>query len=155
MTQVTEPRYARRPMSRAAPAERAGVQTGSGMALCVLGALSLLAMGAVHLHEFFAEYYRVVPIIGPLFALNFAGATAIGLLLLRPFWRNRAIDSLLALGGIAMAVCSIVFLLVSEHRAIFGFVEYGYRPAILVSLAAEAATTVFLGGYLEMLLRRR
>jgi hypothetical protein len=29
-----------------------------------------------------------------------------------------------------------------------GFVEYGYRAAIVVAFAAEAGTAVFLGGYL-------
>jgi hypothetical protein len=153
MTEVTQPTYARRPLQRTLPADRAGV-AGGGMALCVLGALGLLAMGAVHLYEYFADYFRVVPVIGPLFVLNFAGATVTGLLLLRPFGRNRAVDALLAAGGIAMAVCSIVFLLVSEHTPVFGFAEYGYRAAIVVALAAEAAATVFLGGYLATQLRR-
>ena len=58
-------------------------------------------------------------------------------------------------GGIGMAVVSFVFLFVSEHRRLFGFEEYGYRPAIIVALAAEAAATVFLAGYLGALLRRR
>ena len=153
MTEVTQPTYARRPLERTLGVERAGV-SGGGMALCGLGALALLAMGAVHLYEYFADSFRVVPVIGPLFVLNFAGATVIGLLLLRPFRRNRTVDALLASGGIAMAVCSIVFLLVSEHTPLFGFAEYGYRAAIVVALAAEAVAAVFLGGYLATLLRR-
>jgi hypothetical protein len=154
MTQVTDTTYARRPLGRTAAADRVHVRTG-GLVLRGLGALSLLAMGAVHLHEYFAEYYRVVPTIGPLFALNFAGAAAIALLLLQPVWRNRGIDVLFALGGAAMAVVSIVFLLVSEHRPIFGFVEYGYRPAIVVALVSEALAAVFLAAYAGLLLRRR
>ena len=154
MTEVTQPTYARHSLQRRLPAERVGV-AGGGMALCVLGALALLAMGAVHLYEYFADNFRVVPVIGPLFVLNFAGATAIGLLLLRPFWRNRTGDALLAAGGVAMALCSIVFLLVSEHTPLFGFAEYGYRATIVVALAAEAVATVFLGGYLATLLHRR
>jgi len=87
--------------------------------------------------------------------LNFAGAVVIALLLILPSGRNRLLGSLLALGGIGMAVVSFVFLFVSEHRRLFGFEEYGYRPAIIVALAAEAAATVFLAGYLGAVLRRR
>jgi hypothetical protein len=42
----------------------------------------VLVVGAVHLEQYFADHFDVVPIIGPLFALNFAGATLIGLGLL-------------------------------------------------------------------------
>lgn len=148
MTQLTGTTYAGRPAARTLPAVRGGAM------LRGVGALALLAMGAVHLHEYFAEYYRVVPTIGPLFVLNFAGAVAIALLLLQP-WRNRMLDALVALGGIGMAVVSIVFLLVSERRPLFGFAEYGYRPAIVVALVSEALAAVCLTGYLAAVLRRR
>jgi hypothetical protein len=36
---------------------------------------------------------------------------------------------------------------VSEHRPLFGFQDYGYRPAIIVALVAEAAAVVSLGAY--------
>ena len=55
-------------------------------ALRVLGALSLLAVGAVHLQQYDA-LYSAIPTIGTLFVLNFAGATAIGLGLLLPVER--------------------------------------------------------------------
>jgi hypothetical protein len=158
MTQVTEPRVARRPTQLPATAQSAAsasTASSRGLPLRALGALSLLVMGAVHLEQYFSVYYRVIPVIGPLFALNFAGAVAIAVLLVLPTGRNRVLGSLLALGGIGMAVVSFVFLFVSEHRRLFGFEEYGYRPAIIVALAAEAAATVFLGGYLGALLRRR
>jgi hypothetical protein len=38
--------------------------------------------------------------------------------------------------------------MISEHQTLFGFEEYGYRTAIVISLAAEAATVALLGGYL-------
>src|SRR3954452_18116316 len=56
------------------------------LALRALGALSLLATGAVHLQQF-ARLYHAIPTIGALFVLNFAGATAIGLVLLAPVGR--------------------------------------------------------------------
>jgi hypothetical protein len=57
---------------------------------------------------------------------------------------------LLALGGIALAATSFVFLFVSEHRPLFGFKDYGYRPAIIVALVAEAAAVLLLGAYLAL-----
>lgn len=138
--------------------------TGSQRLLRVLGALTLLAVGAVHLQQYFAVYYYVVPVIGPLFALNFAGAVIMGVLLLLPTERlvNRLAGgggqvaiALLAVGGMALAALSIAFLFVSEVGILFGFHEHGYRPAILAALAAEAATIILLGAYLASLARGR
>src|SRR4051812_20284178 len=52
----------------------------------MLGALALLATGAVHLQQFL-KLYSEIPTIGTLFVLNFAGATAIGVALLAPLER--------------------------------------------------------------------
>ena len=124
-----------------------------GAPLRILGAFAVLAVGAVHLQQYFAVHFAVVPVIGPLFALNFAGAAAIALgLLLPPFARLRV---LLALGGIALAATSAVFFFISEHGTLFGFEDYGYRPAILAALAAEAAAVVLLGSYLGLRARPR
>ena len=123
-------------------------------ALRVLGAIAVLVVGAVHLEQYYGVHFNVVPIIGPLFALNFAGATVIGLGLLVPAARMRLLHTLLALGGIGLAATSFVFLFVSEHQPLFGFEDYGYRPAIIVALVAEAAAVVFLGAYLGSRARR-
>jgi len=157
MAQVTDQTVARRPLQRPAAAPiRAMTRTSrSGLALRVLGAISLLVMGAIHLEQYFRVHYSGIPTIGPLFALNFAGAAAVALLLLLPTGRNRVLGSLLAIGGIMMAVTSFVFLFVSEHQRLFGFQEHGYRLAIIIALTAEAAATVFLASYLSVLLRRR
>jgi hypothetical protein len=125
---------------------------GGGMLLRVLGALAVLVVGVVHLEQYFAVHFEVVPIIGPLFLLNFIGATVIGIGLLIPSARLRLLHSLLALAGIGLAATSFVFLFLSEHGPLFGFQDYGYRAAIVIALAAEAAAVVLLGGYL---LRRR
>jgi hypothetical protein len=122
---------------------RVGSRTGT--ALRVLGALAVLVVGAVHLEQYFAVHFDVVPVIGPLFALNFAGAALIALGLLLPLGR---LHIPLALGGIGLAATAFVFLFVSEHQPLFGFQDYGYRPAIVIALAAEAAAVALLGGYL-------
>jgi hypothetical protein len=118
-----------------------------------LGALSLLAVGAVHLQQY-VTLYSAIPTIGRLFVLNFVGATAIGLGLLAPVERvlGRRGDTavaFLALGGVALAASAFVFLLVSERTPLFGFMEPGYDPpAIMAVRVAELVTVGLLGGFL-------
>jgi hypothetical protein len=126
------------------------------LALRVLGAAAVLAVGAIHLHEY-NELYSAIPTIGTLFLLNFAGATAIGLGLLAPLerlvggrWGGVAVG-LLALAGIGLAASAFVFLMISERTPLFGFMEPGYDPTgILASRLAEGATVLLLGGYLAV-----
>lgn len=162
---MVEPTPPQRSVSEAArqPIRSRSEQTRPKLILRVLGALTLLAVGAIHLQQYFAVYYHVIPIIGPLFALNFAGATVIGLLLLSPVERlvdrflgrgGHAAVALLTISGIGLSVAAFVFLFVSEHRTLFGFMEHGYRPAIIAALAAEAATAFLLTAYLVGSLRR-
>jgi hypothetical protein len=119
----------------------------------VLGALAVLAVGAVHLQQYF-ELYSSVPTIGTLFVLNFAGATVIGLGLLAPVERlagrfGDAAVALLAAGGIGLAATSFVFLLVSEHRPLFGFMEPGYDPtAIATARVTEVLAVALLSTFL-------
>jgi hypothetical protein len=122
------------------------------LAARVLGALSLLAVGAVHLQQYF-ELYSSIPTIGTLFLLNFVGATLVGVGLLAPvehlLGRLRgAILALLALAGIVQAATAFVFLFISERTPLFGFMEPGYDPGvILAARIAEGATVVFLGAF--------
>ena len=148
MTQLRERTSTGRPIPDEVVLEQPRAGGGAATVLRTLGALAVLVVGAVHLEQYFAVHFGVIPVIGPLFALNFAGATLIGIGLLIPSLRMRMLHLLLALGGIGLAATSFVFLLVSEHRTLFGFQDYGYRPAIVVALAAEAAAVVLLGGYL-------
>jgi hypothetical protein len=121
--------------------------------LRLLGALAVLALGAVHLYEF-EHLYSQIPTIGTLFFLNFLGATAIGLGLLAPVERiggrhGSVLLVLLALAGIALATVAFVFLLISQHTPLFGFQEPGYDPAgIDAARAAEVATVLFLSALL-------
>jgi hypothetical protein len=117
------------------------------------GALALAVMGGVHLQQFLGAHYSDIPTIGTLFALNFAGAILLALGLLAPLervaGRRGAVGvTLSALGGIAIAAASIVFLFVSENQKLFGFRESGYRPAIIIALAAEAAAAILLAWFL-------
>ncbi len=119
----------------------------------LLGALALLATGAVHLQQFLA-LYSAVPTIGTLFVLNFAGASVVGLALLGPLQRvarsyDRFVLVPLALAGIALAAVAFAFLLISQQMPLFGFQEPGYNPAaIMAAQGAEMATVLFLGAFL-------
>ena len=122
------------------------------LALRVLGALSLLATGAVHLQQD-VRLYHAIPTIGTLFVLNFAGATALALVLLAPL---RRLHALAAVAGIGLAVTALTFLAISEHTPLFGFKEPGYDPpAIAAARAAEVAVVVFLGAYLAVRVNQR
>ncbi|HJQ74236.1 MAG TPA: hypothetical protein VJ814_05085 [Gaiellaceae bacterium] len=135
------------PLERHAPGR-------AGVALRTLGAVAVLVVGVVHLEQYLAVHFDVIPVIGPLFVLNFAGAAVMALGLLIPAL-PRLLHALLALGAIGLAVTSFVFLMVSEHRPLFGFEDYGYRPAILIVFAAEALTVLLLGAYLAVQARSR
>ncbi len=123
------------------------------LAARVLGALAVLATGAVHLHEY-EGLYGPVPTIGTLFLLNFIGATAIGLSLLAPVERiggrrSGALVSLLAMAGIGLGATSFVFLKISQHTPLFGFMDPGYDPpGITASQWAEITAVVFLAIFL-------
>jgi hypothetical protein len=122
------------------------------LAARALGAVATLAVGAVHLQQYF-KFYSAVPTIGTLFVLNFLGATVIGLALLAPIERfagrlGAAAVALASLGGIGLAATSLVFLYVSERTPLFGFQEPGFdRPAIAFARVTEVAAVVLLGAF--------
>jgi hypothetical protein len=94
-----------------------------------------------------------VPTIGTLFLLNFIGAIVIAVGLIAPIRRvtgryTDVVRAVFAAGGIGLAVLSLAGLFVSEISGLFGFVEHGYRMAIVVAIAVEVAATVFLVAFL-------
>lgn len=102
----------------------------------------------------------MIPTIGPLFLLNFIGATVVGLVLLAPVQRlgrdlGDLIHALAALGAIGIAVPSIVFLVLSEYQPVFGLMEFGYRFVLVLVLVSEAVATVSLGAFLFLVARVR
>jgi hypothetical protein len=124
----------------------------------VVGALALFTVGAVHYQQYEFAYFSVVPTIGPLFLVTFISATAFGLVLLVPMRRGAGrawllLDSLVALAGIGLSVGAFAGLLVSEHTPLFGFMEHGYRLAIVAALVAEAIAAVSLTVLLTCIVR--
>ena len=115
-----------------------------------LGAITLLIVGAVHLQQYIADDYSVLPTIGPLFLLNAIGAGIVAIGLLAPIERmlgDRLADlaaGLLTVLALAIAVGSLVALFIAESQPLFGFMESGYDTPILIAIVAEALTTILL-----------
>jgi hypothetical protein len=118
-----------------------------------LGALALLGVGVDHIQQYSADSYSAIPTIGTLFALNFASATIVGVALVAPVrrlagrWAD-AVLAVLAVGGIGIAAGSLAGLLISESSGLFGFMEQGYRAAIVTSIVLEVVTMFLLGAFL-------
>jgi hypothetical protein len=120
-----------------------------------LGAASLLVVGAIHAQQYYEAYFYVVPTIGTLFLLSFVGAAALGAILFSPVRRfghgwGDPILVLAALGGIGIAVGTFVSLLISEYMPLFGFMESGYRLAIVLTLVFDVTTTALLGLFVAL-----
>jgi hypothetical protein len=121
-----------------------------------LGALALLAVGVDHIEQYYVDSYSVIPTIGTLFVLNFAAATLVAAGLLAPVgriagrWADKVL-ALLALGGFGIAAGSLGALLISEHGGLFGFVEQGYRQAIVLSITFDVAAMGLLALFLAAL----
>jgi hypothetical protein len=117
----------------------------------VVGAAGVLATGADHLYEYWANGYSSVPTIGTLFLLNFIAATALGVGLLLPLGRFAGpLRAVLALGGIGLAATSLISLWISESSSLFGFTDYGFRSTIVVAIVAESVAVVALTAYLVL-----
>jgi hypothetical protein len=118
-----------------------------------LGASSILVVGAIHAQQYYDAYFRVVPTIGTLFLLSFIGAGVVGAVLFAPMRKiaGRLGDLILvlaALGAIGIALGTFASLLISEYTPLFGFMESGYRLAVVLTLVFDVLTTVFLGVFL-------
>ena len=121
----------------------------------LIAAASLLATGAVHLQQYIVQDYRVIPTIGPLFLLNFIAATVLGLYFVVPARARVArvrllADTTAALSGMGVAVGGLVALIVSEQTPLFGFMEHGYRFAIVFTIASEVVAILALGTFLVL-----
>jgi hypothetical protein len=123
--------------------------TRSLAATRVLGAVALLLVGGIHYQQYRYAFYSSVPTIGPLFLLNFIGATVLGLLLLAPIRsrlgrRGELLEQLAALAGVGVAAGGLAALLISEQTPLFGFMEHGYRFVIVLTIASEVAVIALL-----------
>jgi hypothetical protein len=136
---MTNPRYAQR-------------------AVRYLGAAALLGVGIDHIQQYFGASYSFIPTIGTLFVLNFASAVLLAAGLVAPLERifaraGKPILGFLAVSGIGVAMGSLIALLISEQTPLFGFMESGYRQAIVISIVLEVSAALMLGAFLVELLR--
>ena len=142
-----------RPFARI-PTRRKGTRRRiAGELARYLGAVSILIVGAIHAQQYYDAYFRVLPTIGTLFVLSFIGAGVVGALLFAPVrllgeQLGDLILSFAALGAIGIALGTLVSLLISEYMPLFGFMESGYRLAIVLTLVLDGLTTAFLGFFL-------
>jgi hypothetical protein len=118
-----------------------------------LGALAVLATGVAHIEQYAVDNYSTVPTIGTLFLLNLIASVVIAIGLIAPLRRvtgryTDAVRAVFAVSGIGLAVLSLAALFVSESSGLFGFVEHGYRMAIVVAIAVEAVAIVSLIAFL-------
>ena len=125
-----------------------------------LGAASIFVVGAVHAQQYYDAYFSYVPTIGTLFLLSFVGSGIVGVLLVAPVGRlGRRLGDLVlglaAVGAVGIALGSLVALLISEYRPLFGFMESGYRLAIVLTIVFDVLTTALLGSFLVLLARHR
>ena len=125
-----------------------------------LGALSILLVGVIHAQQYYDAYFSFVPTIGTLFLLSFVGSGVVGVTLIAPVRRlGRSIGDLIlvlaALGAIGIALGSLASLLVSEYRPLFGFMESGYRLAIVLTLVFDTLAAVLLGAFVLIVARAR
>ena len=125
-----------------------------------LGAVSVLLVGVIHAQQYYDAYFSVVPTIGTLFLLSFVGSGVVGVTLIAPVRRlGRSVGDVIlvlaALGAIAIALGSLASLLISEYRPLFGFMESGYRLAIVLTLVSDTLATVLLGAFVLIVARAR
>ena len=139
------------------PIDRARGSTRGGSIIAqvsrYLGALAVLGTGVAHIEQYSVDSYSTVPTIGTLFLLNFIAAIVIAVGLIAPLaWvtgrYTDVVRALFAVGGIGLAVLSLAALFISESSGLFGFVEHGYRMAIVVAIAVEVAAAIFLVAFL-------
>ncbi len=152
---ASAPRNARDGGAISARAARRDSRELTGEIARYFGAVSILLVGVVHAQQYYDAYFSVVPTIGTLFLLSFIGSGVVGVALIAPVRRlgrniGDVILVLAALGAIGIALGSLVSLLVSEYTPLFGFMESGYRLAIVLALLFDALTTVFLGVFVAI-----
>ena len=130
-------------------------------AMRLIGALSIFAVGALHLQQYSGGGYSAIPTIGTLFLLNAISSGIVGVGLLLPFRtvlgekRGDLAVGVFAVGGLAIAVGSLVALFISEGGTLFGFSEAGsYRTVIVDAIVVEGIATLILMPLAAVSLRR-
>ncbi len=101
----------------------------------LIAAALVAVIAGVHLQQYI-DFISQVPTIGVLFLLNAAGGAAIAVALLG---RESLLRQAAALGGIGLALGSLVSIVISMHGGLFGYQEPTLRLPILIAIVAELA----------------
>jgi hypothetical protein len=122
---LTEPRGSR--------ARRVALNLG-----IVAGAVLVAVTSWIHLH-LWADGYRTIPVIGPLFLVQGIAGAALALVMI--CWRR----IVTAVAGIGFMLTTVGGLLISVNFGLFGFMDSLAAPFAGVSLAVEISGAVELG----------
>jgi hypothetical protein len=106
-----------------------------------LAAAMVMIIAGVHFQQY-VDFMSQVPAVGVLFLLNAAGGAGIASALLGPDVRLRR---LAAMGAIALAVGSLVSIVIALQSSFFGYAEPALRFPIVVAIIAEALVLPVLG----------
>jgi hypothetical protein len=119
------------------------------LTLRLLAALLLLVIAGVHFQQY-VQFMSHVPWVGVLFLLNAGGGAAIAVALLGP---DRDVRALAALGGIGLALGSLVSLVIALTSSFAGYHEPSLRIAILIAIISEALAVPALAALVVRALR--
>ncbi len=121
------------------------------LALRVLAALLVLVIAGVHFQQY-VQFMSHVPWVGVLFLLNAGGGAAIAVALLGP---DGDVRTLAALGGIGLALGSLVSLVIALTSSFAGYHEPTLRTAILIAIVSEVLALPVLAALVAGALRDR
>ena len=105
-----------------------------------IGAVLLVVIAAVHFQQY-VDFMSLVPTIGVLFVLNAAGGAGLAVALVSGDWVLRR---LAALGGLGLALGSLVSIAIAHWSSLFGYSEPTLRFPIIIAIVAEVLATPFL-----------
>lgn len=103
----------------------------------VIAAALLLTGAAVHF-DLWRGGYDGIRYIGPLFLVNVAASAIVAVAL------QVRKDDVLLLAGAGIAVSSLVALVLSRTTGLLGFMEAGFTPQAMRTIAAEVGALVAL-----------
>jgi hypothetical protein len=127
-------------MSHTSARAATGIRVAFQLGAYVLGAVMLVAEGAVHLQQYISLFHGV-SWIGPLFLANAAASVVVAMSLALGPRRQIA-----ALAGAVISVLALGSLVISYGMGLFGWHEVGFRTPVAVALIAEVGAVISLAG---------
>jgi hypothetical protein len=112
------------------PAASSGVGASQ---LSPLAAVLMVVIAGVHFQQY-VDFMSEIPTIGVLFLLNAAGGAGLAVALIS---REPLLRLLAALGGVGLALGSLVSIGLALDGGIFGYQESTLRLPIAIAIAAE------------------